>query len=473
MTATRIQVFFITLVATAGIGAAIAFCMRSLPAMVPVSIAVGVGLLAGGSAAWLIRDPGQKTLEALQAFHKQECRGAVNLPGETALDNEFVAILSDMSGKLQASHEEFQRKCRDYNFCVEFSKVAATVPSQSKLLALVLDKVTHHVGAQSCAVLLLDSESNNLVTRAVRGDNGGLTMGQRVPASEGVYSQVLQSGKAVIQRKGVRDRALSRITQQGPAEDIACIPLPVGARVLGVLDVHGKKDDTGFSHDDSEFLTFVGNGTAMVLKQASLQDELTKIFLSIVKAMVQAVDARDRYTRNHSTRVSEYSMALAHALKYQPDQLDGMLFGSLLHDIGKLGIPDDILNKPGKLSTEEFEIVKSHTVRGVEILAHLETQLPWNILPMVRNHHERWDGRGYPDGLSSEHIEYNARVVALADFFDAVTSDRVYRPGMPLQTAIMEVRRGVSTHFDPKLVPLATEVLAGEYDRIATTIGLG
>jgi len=192
-----------------------------------------------------------------------------------------------------------------------------------------------------------------------------------------------------------------------------------------------------------------------------------------VRALVQAVDARDRYTRNHSARVSEYAMALARALKLEPDELDRMLFGSLLHDIGKLGIPDEILNKPGKLTKEEFEIIKSHTVRGAEILGHLKTRLPWDIIPHIRNHHERWDGNGYPDRLKGEEIDPHARIVAIADFFDALTSDRVYRPGMVLDQVILELRRGVSHHFDPNLIPVATTVLQSEYKRVAETIGLG
>ncbi|MBI3921629.1 MAG: HD domain-containing protein [Armatimonadetes bacterium] len=473
MKTTKIQVFLIGAVSTGGVGVVIAFALRQLPPLAAAAIAIAFGLAAGGLAAAMLRDPTQPLHEALRTFRKQEYRAPIQLGNTNPLEQELTEVLTEMSTTIQASQEEFQRKSRDLNFFIDFSKLMTTAPSEGKILPLVLDRVVHHVGARSASILLLGSNGDELVARAVRGGDDSLAMGQRVSATEGVYSQVLQTKKPVIQRKGVRDRTLSRISPQGPNEDLACIPIQIESRLLGVLNAGGKKDDTGFTHADSEFLTFLANGTAMVLKQASLQSHLTAIFLSIVKAMVQAMDARDRYTRNHSTRVSEYSMALARALRYEPDQLDGMLFGSLLHDIGKLGVPDDILNKPGKLSVEEFEVIKSHPVRGAEILAHLETQLPWNILPMVRHHHERWDGRGYPDGLHGENIQYNARVVALADFFDAVTSDRVYRPGMPLKQAIMEIRRGIATHFDPKLLPVATEVLELEYKRIVETIGLG
>jgi len=473
MRSVKIQLFLISIVTMGSLGAAIAFAIRSFSEWAIVGISLGAGALVGLVTVALLPALDETKPEESREPREDAPRNHTPLPESVVVQHGIAEVLSKMSDKFAACQGDLERKSRDFDFLVDFSKMMTTTPSEGKLLPFVLEKIAYHVGAKSASFLLLDKRSKELVARAVTGSAGGLARGECVPTDEGIYAQVLGSKRTVIQRRGVRSRALARIATPGDPEDVVGVPLQVDNRMLGILMVEGKKDGTGFTHGESEFLGYLANGTAMVLRYASLQEELTKIFLSIVRALVQAVDARDRYTRNHSTRVSEYSMALGRALKFDPDEQDRMLFGSLLHDIGKLGIPDHILNKPGKLTDEEFEVIKSHTVRGSEILGHLETRLPWNILPLVRSHHERWDGTGYPDRLQGASIDRQARVVAIADVFDAITSDRVYRPGMPLDQAIMEIRRGVGHHFDPNLVPVATSLLETEYKRVAESIGLG
>jgi len=471
MRSVRIQLFLISVVTMGSLGAAIAFAIKSLSEWTIVGISVGAGVLVGLVTIALLPAPEEARAASRPVSREQIRRDSP--PPAAAMRREINEALSEMSEKLSACQEQLIRKSRDFDFLIEFSRMMTEIPSEGKLLPFVLQKVAQHTGALSASVLLLDRKTKELVARAVIGSPAGITSGETVPTDEGIYAEILRTGRPVIKRKGVRSRALARLAVSGDSEDAVAVPLQVNGRMLGVLIAEGKNDGTGFTNAEAEFISYLANGTAMVLRHTSLQDELTKTFLSIVRALVQAVDARDRYTRNHSARVSEYAMALARALKLEPDELDRMLFGSLLHDIGKLGIPDEILNKPGKLTKEEFEIIKSHTVRGAEILGHLKTRLPWDIIPHIRNHHERWDGNGYPDRLKGEEIDPHARIVAIADFFDALTSDRVYRPGMVLDQVILELRRGVSHHFDPNLIPVATTVLQSEYKRVAETIGLG
>ena len=195
-------------------------------------------------------------------------------------------------------------------------------------------------------------------------------------------------------------------------------------------------------------------------------DELVKMkaaMAATIETLVQALDARDSYTRLHSERVAAISRSLAEALKLDPSDVDKIVHGARVHDIGKIAIPDRILLKPGKLSEAEFDVIKTHPDKGVELLAHARG-LDKEILNIVRYHHERWDGRGYPDGLAGQDIPEWARIVALADAYEAMTAGRPYRPAKKPEEALKEVEENSGTQFDPKLVRLFKELWENDPD---------
>lgn len=178
-----------------------------------------------------------------------------------------------------------------------------------------------------------------------------------------------------------------------------------------------------------------------------------------IQSLAAAVDAKDRYTSGHSERVAGYAMDIARALQMDGEELDLLHIGGLLHDLGKIGVPDSVLNKPGSLDSDERKSIMRHASVGGSILRRAP-QLD-NIIPAVLHHHERWDGAGYPDGLSGEAIPLIARILAVADSFDAMTSERPYRNAMPVESALMELSAGAGKQFDPEIVKafLSTVVL--------------
>ena len=187
-------------------------------------------------------------------------------------------------------------------------------------------------------------------------------------------------------------------------------------------------------------------------------DQTNRAYRAMVESFATAVDARDEVTHGHILRVQTYARALAaHAGVTDPPTLEALDVAALLHDIGKLGIPDQILNKPGPLTPAEFEIMKTHVEIGTRILGGIE--FPYPILPIVRHHHENWDGTGYPDHLAGESIAIGARILMIVDCFDALTSDRPYRRRMsvPDAVAILEARRG--TMYDERLVTIFLDLL--------------
>jgi len=179
--------------------------------------------------------------------------------------------------------------------------------------------------------------------------------------------------------------------------------------------------------------------------------ELERMLVATVGALANAIEARDPYTRGHTDRVARITIAFCDRLGWEREKLSIARMGALLHDIGKIGVPDAILRKPGRLTADEYELMKEHTVIGAQILQGIHALEP--AIPFVLSHHERWDGKGYPEGLSGKNIPIEGRILAIVDAFDAMTSARVYRAPMSMDAAVAEIRRCAGTQFDPGLVP--------------------
>ncbi|NOZ85893.1 MAG: response regulator [Deltaproteobacteria bacterium] len=186
--------------------------------------------------------------------------------------------------------------------------------------------------------------------------------------------------------------------------------------------------------------------------------QLESSYLDTVMALAAALEAKDRYTQGHSERVTFYSVALAREIGLSNQEIDRLSLGGQLHDIGKIGIRETVLNKNGKLTDKEYEHVKTHPLIGAQILGRIKSMAP--ILPIVRHHHERYDGAGYPDGLKGENVPLEARIVAVADAFDAMTSNRAYRSAIPLEEAIKRLVACKGTQFDPALVDVFQDLLS-------------
>ncbi len=196
--------------------------------------------------------------------------------------------------------------------------------------------------------------------------------------------------------------------------------------------------------------------------------ELRRSYMATVRALSNAVEARDAYTGKHAERVAAYGIEIARALGLELTEEPEIEFGFLLHDIGKVAIPDAILYKPDKLTEKERALMAQHPVIGSQIVRGID--FLGEAANIVRSHDERWDGTGYPDGLSGEEIPLSARVFAVADMFDALTTDRPYRPASPLRVAREMIVQESGTHFDPRVVEAFSSIDAATFERIAAEI---
>jgi HD-GYP domain-containing protein (c-di-GMP phosphodiesterase class II) len=217
-----------------------------------------------------------------------------------------------------------------------------------------------------------------------------------------------------------------------------------------------------FRRSELRLLGSMAEQLAAVLTNTDLYLDLEHFVINVVKSLVYAIEAKDVYTSGHSERVSHYSMRIADHLGLDAEQKKVIRWASILHDVGKIGIPESILNKPGALDDEEYEIIKSHPEKGYDILKPLE-QLS-SSLPGILHHHERYDGRGYPHGLKGAAIPRIARIIAVADTFDAITSKRPYRPAKSHQEALAIVEEVAGTQLDARLVEVFARIIREEME---------
>jgi len=234
------------------------------------------------------------------------------------------------------------------------------------------------------------------------------------------------------------------------------VPISFGNDVVGVLSVFNKRPYK-FNTDERCLLTTFASQSAILIGNERLYRKLHLSYLNTIRALVSVIEAKDPYTRGHSEKVTSYAIRLARKLRIRKDQRRIISYCGRLHDIGKIAVSDVILNKPGPLTNQEFVQITKHPLKGAEILRHLEF-LKEGVLA-IRYHHERFDGKGYPDGIKGERIPILARILSLADSYDAMTSDRAYRKGMTRERSIDELRRCSGSQFDPKLVPAFLETI--------------
>jgi HD-GYP domain-containing protein (c-di-GMP phosphodiesterase class II) len=246
---------------------------------------------------------------------------------------------------------------------------------------------------------------------------------------------------------------------------ILCCPVFQDKSVVAILVLlnHAHKKD--FSNSDRKLGEVLANHLASLSRMHRMLAETSKFNQQMAAALIEAVEAKDPYTRGHSERVHHIAMEIGRALRLPAREMDNLLWGSLLHDVGKIGIPDAVLCKPGRLTRDEFTFIMVHPERSYEILRHIDRLQ--GAVPGARHHQEKYDGTGYPHGLAGNDIPYNARIIAVADTYDSITSSRAYRAGRSHEVAMAEIARCAGTQLDPGVIAVFEQVCAAEPEWIA------
>lgn len=241
------------------------------------------------------------------------------------------------------------------------------------------------------------------------------------------------------------------------------LPIISRGRLCGLVIVQTENPQIAGDSSAMRLCTSLLCQVASGVENAQLFQSMKRMIIDVVVAFALAIESRDAYTGGHVTRVTAYSMAIGEKLKLSDEMISRLRLGGMLHDIGKIAVPDVVLNKPGRLTDEEFAIMKSHAAVGDAIVRPIPQLRP--LADIVRHHHERFDGRGYPDGLAGQGIPYLARITAVADTFDAMTSDRPYRKGLPYDVAYTEIVGCKGTQFDPDIADVFLSLSRSDLER--------
>jgi putative nucleotidyltransferase with HDIG domain len=238
------------------------------------------------------------------------------------------------------------------------------------------------------------------------------------------------------------------------------VPLWTRQKFVGVLCLGPKRTGERFTRDDVALLSTLGTHSALAIHNAQLYEMREQALLDTITALAHAIEAKDTYTINHCEKITDRAVALAQRLGLPQIEVENIRLASILHDVGKIGVPDAILNKPGKLTDEEYEQIKEHAVIGARIVQSVGALQ--GVVPIVRHHQERYDGSGYPEGLRREAIPLGARIISVVDAYGAMTEDRIYRKAPGHEVAIAELKRHAGTQFDPEIAEAFIKLLEAE-----------
>ncbi|MDD5089682.1 MAG: GAF domain-containing protein [Candidatus Wallbacteria bacterium] len=327
-----------------------------------------------------------------------------------------------------------------------------------RVLQLFINELQKVYDADRVSLMLLEEESRRLKIKKTYGlptHESELSF----DIGEGIAGKAARLEKPLLV-KNTAHCSEYKVFQKAPSEySLICAPLIFKSRVLGVITLERDlASHNPFNQDNLDLLSTIADQGASAIENAHLYTELVNLYLTTIQSLASAIDAKDPYTHGHSQRVADYAVKIAEKIGCSPSELEVIRHTALLHDIGKIGIPERILLKPGNLSDEEFNEIRKHPMLGTEIIKSIK--FLGQVSQFMKHHHERFDGRGYPDGLSGEGIPVGSRIIAIADTFDAMTSDRPYRKSCSMDWAMQELKRCSGSQFDPWLVEAFIEVLS-------------
>jgi len=433
---------------------------------IPFAIQPGITVVA--QSAFVVRQPaeGESLAGAAQLLGLEESRTALWIQRQTSWSPEALLRLA------AAVQRSIQAETKVKNLEREVEKLSDNLAStyeeicllhgvtqnlrisadDEKLGGLVLNWLLDCIPAQSLAIHLLPVAEPGETTYRARTSNTLLSAGKCLLTSE-QFGQLVSHlqlsagcGPVVMNHQAI-DQPQWPLPQ---VRQLIIVSLAEGERVFGWLAAFNHADDGEFGTVEASLLNSVAAMMGIHAGNRDLYRQQQEFLASVVRAMTSAIDAKDPYTCGHSDRVARISVRLAKELACDAETLHTLYMAGLLHDIGKIGIDDAVLRKPGKLTPEEFDHIKEHPALGHRILADIQ-QLA-KVLPAVLHHHEQWDGKGYPHKLVADNIPRIARIVAVADAYDAMTSDRPYRKGIEQDRVDQIFRDGAGKQWDPEVV---------------------
>lgn len=426
----------------------------SPPRQMPVAMLLGPALLAGKPFQTICQHVGVDPAQV-----------AAQIPRKRLLGAEEVRRLHAIMGYLEQDAREIQRRYREIqslsqqlgesyeelSLLYKFSTNMSVNQSPSDFLTESCLELQQVMGLKWMALTLVEHEPrlNDLAGQVYAAGPAHPDADKLKRAGQVLIDQVVTDQRAMV----IDDTGQCGAKQlQHLASQMLAVVLVRDTVPMGVLFGGDKIDGSAISSVDLKLCDSLASSLAIFLENTMLYDDMHGMFMGTLHALTNAIDAKDSYTHGHSERVAQLSQQLAASVGMDQHEVERVYVAGLLHDVGKIGVPEQVLCKPGKLTDQEFDLIKTHPEIGARILSDIR-QMD-DVIPGVLYHHERWDGRGYPFGLKAQQTPIMGRLIGLADSFDAMSSTRTYRSAMELSQVLAEIERCAGSQFDPDLASM-------------------
>jgi len=373
--------------------------------------------------------------------------------------------LTEELRKLTAENELLKKRVLQLETLITSSEIINSKFELHSVLNIIMSIVSQVMDSEASSILLMDKDRGQLYFFAAAGAKKEALNKVYLEKGEGIAGWVAEHSESVVVQDVSKDK---RFTAKADKESgfvtksILAVPMKIEDKLIGVAEAVNKKNGKEFTQDDIKLLSILTTNGALAVQKAQLFKDLNDLFLGSMRALSSAIDAKDPYTHGHSERVCDYALMIGDELGINNDEKTSLELAALLHDIGKIGVPERVLHKQGKLTEEEWVEMKKHPTIGADMLSSIK-QLE-KIIPGIRHHQERYDGQGYPSRLFGDTIPFYARIIAVADTFDAMTSNRPYRSKLPLTMAVKEIEMFRGSQFDPDCANAFIRGLTKRYD---------
>lgn len=375
--------------------------------------------------------------------------------------------IADLAGDLEDKNTTLETAVARLSTLNKVGLAINSTMESEKIFGAIVKTTMETLHSQIGYILLYDPDKKIFTVSTMLGHDETSAQGTVIPAHPAtIATWVLKNRQPLLINNIDNMPQFSRFSLLGyERRTMISVPLAVKDEIIGTLSVVNKTDDSVYTENDLEFLATIASQASVAISNVRLYENQQKTYINTIHALVSAIEASDSYTRGHSERVTRYSVALARKLDLPPDRLSIVERASILHDIGKIGINLALLHKEGKLTNEDVDELRQHPNIGMRILEPIE--FLHDVRLCIGQHHERYDGTGYPNNVDHSGLLLESRILAIADAYDAMTSDRPYRKARPKETAIRELVENAGTQFDPALVPHFVQLLETcEFDDI-------
>ncbi|MGD9503625.1 MAG: HD domain-containing phosphohydrolase [Syntrophobacteraceae bacterium] len=371
------------------------------------------------------------------------------------LENLSLQLECRAQKQLEKANRELERKAREQASLFAISRRLDEIRSSEELFPCIVEIASELSKSPDVGLFISPPEQRTLLPVSCHGLVGRQDLTTFFERQSERLKGLLDTGSNHVCLAG--DNLFGGSFEGGEAKNFCCWPLRIRGEFFGFLMISQARCIAQSGSSDEKLVDFLMKKASLAIENMALYESLISNFYGILKSLVNAIEAKDPYTRKHSDRVTCYAIDIARVIDCSTSQMEALRTVGYLHDIGKIGIADNILHKPGPLTAEEYELIRRHPAIGDSIVADLG--FADSERAIIKHHHESWDGSGYPDGLAGEDIPILARIVTVADAYDAMTSRRAYREAMSLDAAIHEIRSYRGRQFDPVVADAFIESL--------------